>query len=79
MEEQNGHKPGLPEDLPVCPYCGADPAAIKATPLQLSPTVEAVALHCANKTCRKMFAVQVLSMRQPQIVPAATIPRVHKV
>ena len=51
--------------LPVCPYCGEDPAPIIPAFTQIEEARIAVWV-CGNPLCRKIHSVQMLGLIQPQ-------------
>jgi hypothetical protein len=56
--------------LPICPYCGIDPARIASLPLMMGP-MSVVVMYCASPECRKVLAVQVVGVneiQEPRIV-----------
>jgi hypothetical protein len=58
--------------LPVCPYCEQDPADMRSIPLGMGP-LKCLVVYCSNPACRKIFAVQVLGMEQPMVMPSGLI------
>jgi len=62
--QQNGTEP--PKVLlPVCPWCGEDPANILASMFSVGP-MRCMAMHCGNPKCRKIFGTQVLEVAMPE-------------
>ncbi len=62
---------GEPRALPVCPYCGTDPAPIATAQFNMGPLLLA-AFFCGVPTCRRMFSVVPLGMVQSQ--PRVVVP-----
>lgn len=63
--------PGFPTPLlPVCPYCGTDPATVASVPFSLGP-LTMLSLFCANRKCRRVLAIQLMGVQEPSrlVVP----------
>lgn len=52
-----------PPALPVCPYCGADPALLSGVVTRLGGHM-AIVFFCENKSCRKIHGVAPVSVPQ---------------
>ena len=54
--------------VPVCPYCLADPAQMKALgPFNLGQLL-VVVIFCGNLDCRKVWTVEVIGKEQPRVI-----------
>jgi hypothetical protein len=60
--------------VPVCPYCGQDPCLPDLIEMLSGRFVTKIML-CDNPACRKIFNVQIIGDRAPQIMPASQMPQ----
>lgn len=54
--------------LPVCPYCGQDPAILTMKQFMLG-TAKTALIICGNLECRRILTVQILKIEEPRVVP----------
>jgi hypothetical protein len=53
--------------VPVCPYCGQDPCLPDLVEMMSGRFITKISM-CDNPACRKVFGVQIIGERAPQIM-----------
>jgi hypothetical protein len=76
MDEGNGAAAVERQEdpMPVCPFCGQDPAGITALPIVVG-TWKCVTTYCSNPTCRKIYGTSVVGQTQQIQKPTPGVVR----